>query len=121
MHETGHAMGLKHPQDVKGAFAAMPLDHDSIEYTVMSYRSYVGAPLTGYTVGSSSYPQTLMMYDIAALQYLYGANYNTNAGTTTYSMERVDRTDVDQRRGAGHARRQQDLHDDLGRRRHRHV
>jgi serralysin len=85
LHETGHAMGLKHPQDAKGSFAAMPANVDSLEYTVMSYRSYVGAPLTGYTAGSSSYPQTLMMYDIAALQFMYGANYTTNAGNTTYT------------------------------------
>ena len=88
LHETGHAMGLKHPQeDAKGSFAAMPLDHDSIEYSVMSYRSYIGAPLTGYTAGSSSYPQTLMMYDIAALQLMYGANYTTNAGNTAYKWD----------------------------------
>ena len=31
------------------------------------------------------YPQTLMMYDIAALQQIYGANYNTNAANTIYS------------------------------------
>jgi len=85
LHETGHAMGLKHPQDAKGAFGAMPADHDSLEYSVMSYRSYVGAPLTGYTAGSTSYPQTLMIYDIAALQLLYGANYTTNAGNTAYT------------------------------------
>jgi VCBS repeat-containing protein len=87
LHETGHALGLKHPQDAKGAFAAMPLDHDSLEYSVMSYRSYIGAPLTGYTAGSTSYPQTLMMYDIAALQFMYGANYTTNAGNTTYKWD----------------------------------
>ncbi len=87
LHETGHAMGLKHPQDPKGSFAAMPLDHDTIEYSVMSYRSYIGAPLTGYTAGSSSYPQTLMMYDIAALQLMYGANFTTNAGNTAYKWD----------------------------------
>jgi len=85
LHESGHAMGLKHPQDVKGSFGAMPLDHDSLEYTVMSYRSYVGAGLGGYTNGAYSYPQTLMMYDIAALQTLYGANYTTNGGNTVYT------------------------------------
>jgi len=85
MHETGHALGLKHPQDVKGAFGAMPLDHDSLEYSVMSYRSYIGASTTsGYTNGTWSYPQTLMMYDIAALQTMYGANYTTNSGDTVY-------------------------------------
>ena len=47
----------------------------------MSYRSYVGAP-TGYT--NDSFPQTLMMYDIAAVQTMYGANYTTNSGDTVY-------------------------------------
>ena len=52
----------------------------------MSYRSYVGDPLTGggYALELTSYPQTLMMYDIAALQFMYGANYTTNAGNTVY-------------------------------------
>jgi serralysin len=30
------------------------------------------------------YAQSLMMYDIAALQHLYGADYTTNAGNTVY-------------------------------------
>ena len=69
LHETGHALGLKHPHEVKGSFGAMPLDHDSLEYTVMSYRSYVGGSDDAATRnGSTSYPQTLMMYDIAAIQ-----------------------------------------------------
>ncbi len=67
--------------------AAMPLDHDSLEYSVMSYRSYVGAGLGGYTNGSTSYPQTLMMYDIAALQVEYGANYTTHSGNTVYTWD----------------------------------
>ena len=47
MHETGHAMGLKHPQTGSGSFGILPADHDSVEYTVMSYRSYIGGPTTG--------------------------------------------------------------------------
>jgi serralysin len=86
IHETGHAMGLKHPQDSMGSFGVMPADHDSVEYTVMSYRSYVGGPLT-YTMASSSYPQTLMMNDIAALQTMYGANYTANSGDTVYRWD----------------------------------
>jgi serralysin len=84
LHEVGHSLGLKHAHEVKGSFGAMPADHDSLEYSVMSYKSYVGGPTTGYTNGSTSYPQTLMMYDIAALQTMYGANYNTNGGDTVY-------------------------------------
>jgi len=86
IHETGHAMGLKHPHDTSGIFGPMPVDHDSLEYSVMSYRSYVGASTTtGYTNASDSFPQTLMMYDIAALQAEYGANYSTNSGDTVYT------------------------------------
>lgn len=86
IHETGHAMGLKHAHESSGQFGAMPSQYDSLEYTVMSYRSYVGQSTSGgYTNGSTSYPQTLMMMDIAALQTLYGANYGTNSGDTVYS------------------------------------
>jgi Tryptophan-rich Synechocystis species C-terminal domain/Bacterial Ig-like domain/Peptidase M10 serralysin C terminal/Bacterial Ig domain/RTX calcium-binding nonapeptide repeat (4 copies) len=85
IHETGHLLGLKHPQDVSGAFGAVPVSADSLEYTVMSYRSYIGASTTsGLTNATWSFPQTLMMYDIASLQYMYGANYNTNNTDTVY-------------------------------------
>jgi hypothetical protein len=85
VHETGHLLGLKHPHEISGSFGATPVAADSLEYTVMSYRSYIGASTTqGLTNGTWSFPQTLMMYDIAALQYLYGANYTTNGGDTVY-------------------------------------
>jgi serralysin len=82
VHETGHALGLKHPHEGR----IMPQDRDSLEYTVMSYRAYVGAAVTeGYPNETWSYPQSLMLYDIAALQHMYGANYSTNSGNTIYS------------------------------------
>ncbi|MGU3537896.1 M10 family metallopeptidase C-terminal domain-containing protein [Methylobacterium sp. A54F] len=84
IHELGHAMGLKHSFDTSGN-GAVPADRDAMEYTVMSYNSYVGQSSSGYTNGSYDYAQTLMMYDIAALQKLYGANYSTNAGNSTYT------------------------------------
>ena len=83
LHETGHALGLDHPHT---GTAVMPVDRDSLEYTVMTYRSYEGASTTGGFVNETwGFSQSLMMYDIAAIQYLYGANFNTNSGATTYS------------------------------------
>ena len=49
IHELGHAFGLKHSQETGGvANVAVPAAHDDSEFTVMSYRSYVGGP---YPVG----------------------------------------------------------------------
>ena len=48
----------------------------------MSYRSYVGDKTNGeYSNETFGYPQTLMMYDIAALQYMYGVEWTPSADT----------------------------------------
>jgi len=39
MHETGHTLGLDHGHE--GTYA-LPPEHDSLEFSVMTYRSYVG-------------------------------------------------------------------------------
>jgi len=84
-HELGHSLGLKHGQEV-GAFGALPAAWDSIEFTVMTYRSYVGDPLIGgYSYEQWGAPQTYMMLDIAALQTMYGADYSVNSGNTVYT------------------------------------
>jgi hypothetical protein len=88
MHEIGHALGLKHAHETDG-YGAIPADHDSCEYTVMTYRSYAGGPATGYTNEQWGFPQTLMQDDIAALQYMYGANFNYNSGATVYTWSQT--------------------------------
>ena len=80
MHEIGHALGLEHAHE----HYVMPIDRDSMEYTVMSYRSYVGTSTMGFTNEAGGYAQSLMMYDIAAVQHMYGANFATQNGNTTY-------------------------------------
>ena len=87
LHELGHALGLKHSQETGGpANVAVPTAHDDSEYTVMSYRSYVGASTTtGYTNEAYGYSQTYMANDILALQTMYGADYTTQSSNTVYT------------------------------------
>jgi serralysin len=83
IHELLHAVGLKHGNETVN-FGAMTAAHDSMEFSVMTYRSYVGAAGQYVENEEWGYAQSLMMYDIAALQHLYGADYTTNAGNTVY-------------------------------------
>ena len=59
--------------------------YDAMAYSVMSYSSYANDGRGGYTNGTWDYAQSPMLRDIAAVQYLYGANYTTRAGDTVYS------------------------------------
>ena len=82
MHEMGHALGLKHGHDpsYNGALSA---DTNDNEFSVMTYASYFGANTSTATEAHlGSAPQSYMMYDIAALQAYYGANFD-NVGTTS--------------------------------------
>lgn len=86
LHELGHALGLKHghhAQENNGRlYPALPPDHDSQEYSIMTYSTHAGhAVLDHYGI---DYPTTLMQNDIAALQYMYGAGFAHNDGNTLY-------------------------------------
>ena len=83
MHEIGHAIGLKHPHDPY-LYGALPESVDYLGNSIMSYRSYVGAPVnSGWS--NSFFPTTPGIFDIATAQYLYGADTTTRVGNTTYS------------------------------------
>lgn len=82
VHEIGHALGLKHPGNYNAGGGGaegpyLPSAEDSAQYTVMSYNDH---PTTSVVD-----PMSPLLYDIAAVQYLYGANTTTRSGDSTYS------------------------------------
>ncbi|MBS7542269.1 protease [Ancylobacter oerskovii] len=89
MQGVGISLGLKYASDLGGvANIAVPADMDSLEYTVMSRRSYEGGPVGAYTVEKYGHPQSYMALDILALQSLYGgADYSYNDRNTSYRWD----------------------------------
>ncbi len=97
LHETAHAIGLKHPGNYNaggggtpGPYLAPAEDHRG--NTIMSYRNAAnmrrivageGGSLSRQPVHAGS----LMGYDIAALQYLYGASTTTSAATYSWATD----------------------------------
>jgi serralysin len=89
LHELGHTFGLKHghANDRPGPTTdILPNQYNSMEFSVMTYHRYVGDAFPFNITEEGSFAQSLMMLDIAAIQYMYGANYNTNAGNTVYTF-----------------------------------
>jgi len=82
LHEIGHALGLKHGQD-GSVYGKMNADRLDIEFSLMNYPNYIGST-EGYATAITS-AQSYMTYDIAALQYMYGANFNKSGQSVTYS------------------------------------
>ena len=83
IHEIGHTLGLKHPGDYNAGSSPgptpttnppwLPSARDSTRFTVMSYNEAVTDTLGSY----AGYELSYMTYDIAALQFLYGAHSGT--------------------------------------------
>jgi len=92
-HEIGHALGLKHPfETVSGNNAVLTGVENNVRFTIMAYNSHEGAGHVYTSLGGWAYsyftvrPSTPMLYDIAAIQFLYGANLSTRAGNDVYTF-----------------------------------
>jgi serralysin len=101
MHEIGHSLGMKHGHDdytsinlapfyVDGpaprfGTQAITAAKDGQAWSLMTYRSDPGAAVAFQGDGINQ-PQTYMQLDIAALQYMYGADFTFNGGATTYTF-----------------------------------
>lgn len=95
IHELGHALGFKHSFEAEGGFPAIASEYDSTKYTVMSYTDHTGAGFTFKNLGSGRYtydevqPTTPMLYDILAMQHMYGADTTTRTGDDIYTFTQV--------------------------------
>ena len=102
IHEIGHSLGLKHPfEDMNGKTSSDPSSvsgeiaqdkYDQLKYSVMSYTNNRN-PLDlseKYThtknliTNETIQPSTPMLYDILALQEVYGEAKNIENGNNTY-------------------------------------
>ena len=100
IHEIGHSLGLKHP----GAYNSgggttqgpyLPSNLDNRLYTIMSYTDPTNDiyPQAGYVNNKYDWityricPDTPMVLDILAIQYLYGANYSYHASNDVYTID----------------------------------
>lgn len=97
MHEIGHALGLNHGGSYNGGSPQYGNTSTGWKYTedshMYSIMSYFAASNTGANWGGQ-YAQTPMVYDIMAIQQMYGADYTTRAGNTVYGFNSTAGRDI---------------------------
>jgi Ca2+-binding RTX toxin-like protein len=91
LHEVGHALGLDHPGYYPNGNVTYQSNagytHDTHQYTIMSYFDADNTGADWYkSDGYWQYAQTPMVDDIMAIQSIYGKNFTTRSGDTTYGF-----------------------------------
>jgi hypothetical protein len=97
-HELGHALGLKHPFEEPNRLSE---ESDDVNHTIMSYiieddviPEFTVSGLTVKLEYHILYPDLYSLYDISALQAVYGVNrsYHTedNIYTTSYTDYKIE-------------------------------
>ena len=103
VHELGHGLGLAHPHDNGGGSTIWPGVTGPFDsygsnnlnqgiFTVMSYNDGWDQVQDPYGNGLTTYGYVAgpMAFDIAAIQYLYGANMSYHTGADTYTLPDVN-------------------------------
>ena len=83
MHEIGHSLGLKHSFETP----KVPVGFDNQRYTIMSYTAPDKVWWQNPATGANEYLiKSPMVYDILAIQKLYGANMTFHTGDDVYAF-----------------------------------
>ncbi|MFN3387639.1 MAG: M10 family metallopeptidase [Allosphingosinicella sp.] len=99
MHELLHGLGLSHAGDYNiGSATGYEVDaeyfQDSTQYTIMSYWGASNTGASHAAGGVLQFASTPLLYDVAALQKLYGANMATRTGDTVYGFNNTSGRDA---------------------------
>lgn len=86
LHEIGHAIGLDHPfRDTSDPNEPIQYSFDNDRYSVMSYTP---------DYATQAYASTPQIFDILALQHMYGANMNTRIGNDRYGFSATQQVNM---------------------------